>query len=60
MTKICRQCGKEYPFCPSCILTRPYTQKYCSIKCSGDNKNAREANLKANLSTLEDTNKLQK
>jgi len=36
MTKVCRNCKKEYNFCPSCILQRNYLQKFCSIKCKND------------------------
>ena len=33
MEKECRNCREKYNFCVSCVLTRPYIQRFCSLKC---------------------------
>jgi len=33
MEKECRNCREKYYFCVSCLATRPYLQKFCSLKC---------------------------
>ena len=33
MQRVCRNCKKEYSYCPSCAEKRPYLNRFCSLKC---------------------------